>query len=86
MEKCLDNAMNKEIGIAADRRSEVAVVLQRESEMSLRSLSIDSLCHLRKEESRETISLSRVSRALEMISDMPWLEMRCQRGIFQDFR
>ena len=70
VEKCLHDTMYEKIGIATDRRSKVTVVGKCETEVPLRSIAIDRLRHLRKEEARETISFARIGELLEVVPDM----------------
>jgi hypothetical protein len=67
--------MEEEVRIATDRRSEVCVVSERETEVSYRLFSIDSLCHLREEETRESIEIVLGFRVFEERADMVWLDV-----------
>ena len=75
VEKCLHDTMYEKIGIATDRGSEVTIVGKCETEVSLRSIAIDRLRHLRKKETREAISFARIGEFLEMVADMSRFEM-----------
>lgn len=70
MEVFLDHPMEKEVRITTDRGSEVCIILQRESKMSIDNIFIDSFRHLRKEETRETIEIIFFSCFFENFPDI----------------